>query len=90
MHVWLWSKRDLVRKILKPESGSKRGVFRPEYVEMVLGEFETSRTRAFTIFMMLCVEFWFKHFVDVRIRDAHRTAGIVFAASPTGKTVPKE
>lgn len=70
--IWLREQSNAIREILLSAEAKARGVFKPEYVEKVIREEETgARSRGFTIFMMLCVEFWFRNFVDKARRQDH-------------------
>jgi len=62
---WLFEQITVVRNILLSDRALSRGVFRPSYTRKILDEFENgSRSRSRTVFMLLCVEFWFRNFVD--------------------------
>lgn len=45
-------------------------MFNTEYVERILNEFETGSKKWFTLFLMLCVEFWFRRFIDINVQEA--------------------
>jgi asparagine synthase (glutamine-hydrolysing) len=69
-HIWLRARIQDVRRILLSEQAKARKVFDPAHVEMVIEEYESGkRSRAYTIFMMLCVELWFKAFIDQRRQE---------------------
>jgi asparagine synthase (glutamine-hydrolysing) len=69
LRIWLHQRSELVRQILLSDRSLSHGVFNPEFVERILDEFETGSKKWFTLFMMLCVEFWFRHFIDVNLRE---------------------
>jgi asparagine synthase (glutamine-hydrolysing) len=67
--VWLRNQIIEVKNILLSERAKSRGIFDPAVVDRIIMEFEDrKRSRAFTIFMMLCVEFWFRQFIDKQER----------------------
>ena len=73
-HVWLRKQINEVRNILLSESAIKRNVFNQSYVEKVIKDFEErTGSRAYTVFMMLCVELWFRMFVDGQKQEAFQT-----------------
>jgi asparagine synthase (glutamine-hydrolysing) len=62
---WLLEQISDVRNILLSDRALGRGVFSSSYARKILDEFENgSRSRSVTVFMLLCVEFWFRNFVD--------------------------
>jgi hypothetical protein len=64
-----------VRQVLLSEQAKARKVFSPAHVERVIEEYESGkRSRAYTIFMMLCVELWFKTFIDQRRQETIQPA----------------
>ena len=69
LRIWLHQRSQLVRQILLSDRSLSHGVFNPEYVERILNEFETVSKKWFTLFMMLCVEFWFRRFIDVNKQE---------------------
>ncbi len=63
--VWLREQLSLVRETLLSERAKNRGVFDQESVAEIIEKFEGgSRRQAYTILMMLCVEYWFRQFID--------------------------
>ena len=68
--IWLLEQRDAVRSILLSKEAKARGVFDSGYVEKLIKEHEssalkrTSHRASSTIFSMLCVELWFRNFID--------------------------
>jgi asparagine synthase (glutamine-hydrolysing) len=65
IRFWLREQSDAVRSILLSKEAEARRVFNREYVEKVIKEYESgNNSRLWTIFPMLCVELWFRNFID--------------------------
>jgi asparagine synthase (glutamine-hydrolysing) len=65
LEFWLREQSDAVRSILLSKEAEARRVFNRQYVERVLKEYESGNNRRFwAIFPMLCVELWFRNFID--------------------------
>lgn len=66
--ISIWFKRDLkedIERILLSTTAQKRGIFNIEYIKRILYENSSNKkdhTRL--IWMLLCVELWFKNFID--------------------------
>jgi asparagine synthase (glutamine-hydrolysing) len=62
---WLLEQVDEVRGIILSERALRRGIFNPKALRHILDEFERgSQNRSLTVFMLLCLEFWFRNFID--------------------------
>jgi len=73
-HIWLRKQIAEVRNILLSEAATRRSVFDHAFVEEAVRDFEAGRgSRAYTIYMMLCVELWFRIFIDERRQEALQT-----------------
>jgi asparagine synthase (glutamine-hydrolysing) len=65
IEIWLREQSDAVRSILLSKEAESRRVFDRAYVEKTIKEYESgNKSRLWTIFPMLCVELWFRNFID--------------------------
>jgi asparagine synthase (glutamine-hydrolysing) len=59
--------KDMVTNLLSPTSLNNRGIFNPQAVQQLIKENDQGKKdAAYTIFSMMCIEIWFRKFIDKR------------------------
>jgi asparagine synthase (glutamine-hydrolysing) len=59
--------KDMVNDLLSPTSLNNRGIFNPQAVQQLIKENDQGKKdAAYTIFSMMCIEIWFRKFIDKR------------------------
>jgi asparagine synthase (glutamine-hydrolysing) len=57
--------RELLRDILSPDSLNKRGLFSAQVVQKLILDNDTNKVDAsYTLFSLLCIEIWCRHYID--------------------------